>query len=449
MSLIKNILKLKRKNFIFFTTPSHSQNAQFESVLGKKYFRVDFSEIDELDNLNTPRTSILELEKELQEIYDSSYTKILTNGSTQGILALMLATLEQGDKVLCATNCHKSVHNGLILCKAEPIWIYPSFIQDYGVYGSISANSIENAILENPDAKCLIITNPTYDGIISDLTKISELCKQHNILLIVDEAHGALWNFDKSLGTPAILSGADASVQSLHKTCGCINPAALLHISKNSCISKQKIVDSLQLISTTSPSFALLCNVEETISFLNSKKGKKRIEKLINNITQIINKIKKLKNIEILQSHNDITKILIKPLKISAEEFSNILYTKFRIECEIQHSNSLTFLCGFGTSEKNLKRLYKALKYINKLSNKHDYHKAEHITIPCRTQLLPPHAAFFSDFTYSSPKESIGKICAEIITTYPPGIPLLTYGEKISEDHTKLLPTDIKIRIVN
>ena len=373
MSIIKNLKQLNNKKLNFFTTPSHSQKPVFKTILGKDYYKYDMSEMDGLDNLNNPQDCILELNEKLKEIYASGYSHILTNGSTQGILALMLATLKKDDKVICAVNSHKAVHNGLILTGAMPIWVYPQFNNQYGVYTTISTSKLEKTIKENLDAKCVIITNPTYDGAISNIEKIAEICKEHDIILIVDEAHGGLWNFDRTLGGPAILSGADASVQSLHKTCGAVNSAAVVHLSLTSKITKSKLIDAINLIATTSPSFPVIANVEETVSFLNSKTGKNELYKLTQNLMNLISKIKEFEYIDIYYDNNDITKLLIHPTNISSEEFNDILYKKFKIECEIMHKNALTFVCGLGTSEKKLKKLFKALNYITKYLKKEKY----------------------------------------------------------------------------
>lgn len=448
MKILKKILQLKRKRIKFFTTPSHNQRMPFKSKLGQAYYNLDMSEVDGLDNLNAPQNCILDFEEELEQIYNSGFSHILTNGSTQGILALMLSVLNKNDKVLCAVNCHKCVHNGLILTGAQPIWVTPNFNKEFGFYTSISAKTIENEIIKNPDAKCLIITNPTYDGAISDTEKISAICQKHNIILIVDEAHGGLYNFDRTLGIPAIELGADAAVQSLHKTCAAVNPAAIVHLSKNSKISKSKLIEALNLISTTSPSFALMVNIEETIKFLNSKKGKNELQKLIEYITSITHEIKQLKNIELFSEYNDITKIVVKTTKLSAEEAANIIYKKFKIECEIQHEHALTFLCGIGTKKKELKQLLKALKFIDKIQMNKEAIFYEPIIPPTKIMNTTPQEAYSSKTEEVPLENAIDKTCAEIITTYPPGIPILTYGEKISKEHKSFLDIKNKIRIV-
>lgn len=448
MKFLKKILQLKKKKILYFTTPSHAQKPLFKSALGEKYYGLDLSEVDGLDNLNAPESCILELESELSEIYNSGFTHMLTNGATQGILALMLAVLKKGDKVICAVNCHKSVHNGLILTGAEPVWIYPNFNEEFGIYTSITAAEIEKAIESAPNAKCLIITTPTYDGAISNVEKISAICKEHNMIFIVDEAHGGLCNFDKTIGIPAIQLGADASVQSLHKTCGAVNPAALVHLAKNSKITPNRLMETLNVISTTSPSFALMINIEETVKFLESKKGRKTLQKLIDNISTLIHKAKQFEHIKLFTENNDITKIIVKPCRITAEETAQILYSKFKLECEIQHKSALTFLCGIGTTEKKLKKLFNALKYVEKISKKREITELEHEMPPKKIMNSSLQQAYNSDCIEVSLKDAIGKTCAQIVTPYPPGIPVLTYGERICEEHQSFIDPELKLRIV-
>ncbi len=447
MSLIKQILKIKRQKYALFTTPSHNQKVPYKTLLGNKYYAHDFSEIDGLDNLNAPEECILELCEKFRDIYYSKMSQPLTNGSTQGILVLMLAVLGTGEKAVVAENCHKAVHSGLILTGASPVWVKPNFESDFGVYTSVSAEKIEEA-LKTSGAKCVIITTPAYDGEISDTAKISAICKEYGAILIVDEAHGALWNFDKTLGTPAILAGADASVQSLHKTCGAVNPAAILHLAHDSKIPQSRVMDALNLISTTSPSYPAIINIEETVTFLNSKKGRKTLDKMVFEVTETRNKIKQFENLELYQNNCDITKILVRPLKISAEEASEILYSKFKIECEIQHARALTFLCGLGTTKQKLAKLLKGLKYIDKISKNRENIVFAEIFLPEREQVISPQSAFNTIYEEVLPEEATGRISAQLITAYPPGIPILTFGEIIKDEHIEFLNPNIKIRIV-
>jgi len=191
-----------------------------------------------------------------------------------------------------------------------------------------------------------------------------------------------------------------------------------------------------------------MANIEETIEFLNSKKGKKEIYKLTQNAMMLISKVKEFEFIKIYYSNNDITKFLIHSTNISAQEVSEILYNKFKLECEVQHKNALTFVCGVGTTTKKIKKLLKGLSYINKISKKREVLYINEITPPEKAMVMPMHKAFRANYEEVLPSEAMDKVCAEMITTYPPGIPVLTYGELICQEHLNFLNPEIKIRIV-
>lgn len=457
MSLIKLIEKFNRKKRILFTTPSHNQgefiNPKSLKLLGKKVFKSDYSEIEDFDNLASPEGVILESQQKAAEIYQSKFSFYLPNGSTSGIIAIMLALLSQNDKVLIARNCHKSVYNGLVLTGACPIWITPKFNEEWGIFKPINANDVEKILSQHQDIKAFILTNPSYEGIISDISKIADVCKQYNVALIVDEAHGALWNFDKTIGTPAIYLKADATVQSLHKTAGALNPSAILHIAKDSAIDLEKVQSSLNLINTTSPSYPILTNIEATINFLHSKKGKNEISKLINNISEFKMSLSNYENIHIYYQNNDITKILIKIDGLSGTNLSNILFDKYKIEDELNNEKSVLFLTGIGTTKKKLNILKKALIKISKKQLKKgsetEQEMADDSTIICEPKVaLTPQKVHSLGYKTIKTEESVGHICKEIIINYPPGMPILAPGEIIQDEHLSIIKTHKTIKVL-
>lgn len=454
MSIIKLITNFKKKNRILFTTPSHNQGSfiipKSEKLLGKRYFEADYSEIEGFDNLAAPEGAILESQLEVAKIYDAKKSYYLINGSTSGIVAAMISTLEQNDKVLIARNCHKSVYNGLVLTGAYPVWVTPRFNQDWGIFKPIGAKEIEQSLAENMGVKAVIITSPTYEGMISDIGKISQICKEKNVKLIVDEAHGALWNFDKTIGTPAIYSGADISVQSLHKTSGAINPSAILHISHSSTIEEEKITNALNLINTTSPSYPLMANMEATIEYLNSKKGKEKISKLTNDIIKFKNDLSKFDNIHIFYENNDITKILIKIDGLSGFELSDKLFEKYKIEDELANEKSVLFLTGIGTNPKKLKKLQQALVKISKKLKKEEITEQEYIARECVEPkvVFTPAKVYNQEYKIAKLEDSVGKICNELVVKYPPGMPVIVPGELIQQEHVDFLREKETIKIL-
>lgn len=444
MSIIRKIKEYYNnkncKKSILFTTPSHSQGKfiapDTKELLGEKFFKCDFSEIDGFDNLRNPSGIIKEVQDKLSAIYKSRQTFMLTNGSTSGILALMLSVLKENDKVLTARNCHISVFNGFVLTGAKPVWLTPEFDDEWGIYKGVTSSEIKQKLNENTDIKAVILTSPTYEGNFSEIREISKLCKQKGIIFIVDEAHGALLNFMEATNTDrttAILCGADASVQSLHKTAGAPNPCALLHLSKDSLLDTNKVQQALNLINTTSPSYPLMLAIEDTVNFLASKDGKKMIQELIKNIKKF--KEKTNNSIMVYEQDNDTTKILVKIKDMSGYDSCELLNNIYCIEEEFSNEKAMLFLTGIGTEKKNLEELADALNSITAredLESKIIETKFEY-KIP-NQKLLPKEAFFSKNIQPVNEYEAEGKICAEIIAAYPPGIPLIIPGEIITKD---------------
>lgn len=345
MSLLA-LLKNKSK-FTFFTTPSHSQNFFVFPKL-RQFYKYDISETDAAD----PQKALDFAQKNASKIYKTKSTHFLTNGSSSGIIASVLACVKGADKVLIWDKAHQSHFNAVKLAGAIPIYYQLEKDSEWGVYKGTTSELIESK-LKNTNIKAVIITSPTYEGIVSDIEKIKKVCKKHGAFLIVDEAHGALYLFSDKLPKSAIYQGADFVIQSLHKTAGGLNPTALLHCNN----INRDINYALDLISTTSPSYPILASIEKNINFLNSKKGRAQISGLIKNIEDLK---KNVSGCEFFEG-NDPTKILVKKEGMSGFELSEFLY-KNRIEDEKTNENSTMLLCGIGTDIKKLKRLEKVLK---------------------------------------------------------------------------------------
>lgn len=340
MSLISVLKKNNRKTL--FTTPSH--DGKF--VIMHKFYQWYRNDISEVDAYN-PVDALIKAEKFAAKIYGVNSTKFLTNGSTSGIIAAVLACCRRGDKLLIWNNAHKCHKNAGTLAGAEIIEYQLPYNKEWGIYEPLKPSDYES-LIKKYSPKALIITSPTYEGLVSDVKTISEICKKHSVYLITDEAHGALYPFSDNLPQSAV-KYADFTVQSLHKTAGGINPTALLHTNTN-----LDTDEAFSLISTTSPSYPMLATIEANIKFLNSKRGRKQIEKLISEIKEIR---EKLTNLDFYG--DDITKILIKKDGLTGFELSEILFDKYNIEDERTNEKSTMLLTGIGTTKAKLKRLEK------------------------------------------------------------------------------------------
>lgn len=329
---LTSLLKRKNKKTLF-TTPSHSGNL----CLFHKFYQWYKADISEIDALN-PQDALEDAEKKAAKIYETKFTKFLTNGSTSGIISAILASNPK--KILIWDNAHPCHKNGSKLSGAKIIEYTLPFDNELGLYRAITLDKVMELINEhNPDT--LVITSPTYEGFVAGVNEISKLCRKNNVTLIVDEAHGALYPFSEILPESAV-KHADFTVQSLHKTAGGINPTALLHSNNID------PTEALNIINTTSPSYPMLATIEANIKFLNSLRGKKHIEELIQNI----------KELNIPQLNDDPTKILLK----GGFELSDKLFNQYNIEDERTNDKTTLLLCGIGTNKKKFEKLKKALR---------------------------------------------------------------------------------------
>ncbi|OGI00150.1 MAG: hypothetical protein A2Y25_00175 [Candidatus Melainabacteria bacterium GWF2_37_15] len=400
----------------------------------------DFSEFQGLDNLQNPTGPILKSLQRTADIYGSKASFYLVNGSSSGIIALMLATVKQGDKVLIARNAHKSVINALILSGAVPVWAETGWDNDWNIPTCANIQNIPDNV------KAIWLTSPTYEGIATDIRSIAQLCKEKNIPLIVDEAHGALWPFSEFLPESAIHCGADVCVQSLHKTGGCMNQGALLHLSKDSKINPELIQQTLNIINTTSPSYILLSSIETSIEYLNSTKGRKKLNQLINNINDMKTRLKASTDAIFLEN-SDPTKIFFRIPGTSAQELSDFIEDNFNIEFEMNNDRGILAITGIDTSAQSLKKLEKA---INKAHEKLKKGNKQADIMPFITpiMMLTPSQAFSQKSESVEPANAVGLISRETIVNYPPGIPLIIAGEVVQEAHLEFLKHREKIEII-
>ena len=343
MSFVNLLRRNNRK--LLFTTPSHAQKF-FIFHKFKQFYKYDISETDAYD----PQSALEIAQNNARKIYGTKQTCFLTNGSTSGIIASVLACTQKGDKVLIWNNAHSSHLNAVQLAGCEPVYYELPIIKEWGVPDRTTPD-----LIDIKGVKAVIVTSPTYEGIVSDIKALKKVCEKNQAYLIVDEAHGALYPFSDKLPESAIKI-ADFTIQSLHKTAGGLNPTALLHV--NCDLNADK---ALSMINTTSPSYPLLASIEANINFLNSKRCRKKLNNLIECIKTLKNSV-----VNVDFGGDDITKILIKKDGMTGYELSEKLYEDFDIEDEKTNDISTMLLCGIGTDIKKLERLFRALRKIEK-----------------------------------------------------------------------------------
>ena len=418
--------KLRKNDKIPMHMPGHKRNGKKFSYL-RDFSGIDITEIEGFDNLHSANGILKKSMEEAAKLRGADRAFYLINGSTCGILAVICAAVKKDDTVIMARNCHKSVYNGVNLAGAKPVFVYPENSSKYGIFGSINPSDIEQKIKENPDAKLIIITSPTYEGVISDIEKICKIAHKRNIPVLVDAAHGAhlgFGNFPKD----AIKLGADAAVESLHKTLPSLTQTAICYVS-GSLIDKDAVSEKLAVFETSSPSYILLSSIDGCVNELKMH-GKAIFGEWEEILGEFYNDVAVLKNIEILTNGDneffdiDKSKIVLFPKNQSGAELAEGL-RKCGIEPEMTAPDYVICMTGAGETRKNLKKLAKALTKIDKGK----------VCINGINRLSAEKGnACFEKGEFCKIEKAVGRISAGYLWAYPPEVPILVPDEEITED---------------
>lgn len=457
--ILKALENFKNKPSYQFHIPGHTRGQgvckRFKKLIGEQALFLDTT--DEFDNLGTltPATgAIKEAEELAAKAFGAKRTFFLVNGSTIGNIAIATSLTKRGKKVIVNRNCHRSVMTGLIVSGADPLWVIPEKLNDWGLWGNVNPKDIEDLLKKHNDVALVWITNPTYEGVVSDVEEISRICKKYDVPLVVDEAHGCLWNFDEELPTSSLELGADIVVNSLHKTGGSLAQSSMLHIGKNSKVNPEFIEQSLMLFHTTTPSIMLLASLDAARYHLSSREGKIDIKKAIDNAKFLRKEIDKLDNIYHLTPTDDyktdITKIFIKADGISGKRLEAILEYDFNIEVESASDVGLLVLSNIGNSREDFEYLANCLKTISKTdySNKVYNFKSLHMPMLIPEIKMNLQDAFYSEKEIIKIKDCVGRTAGEIVAQCPPGITILVPGELITESHLPYLEDYKEIEVL-
>lgn len=417
--------------------PGHKRNTALASYLKRLGADLDITEIDGFDNLHAPCGIIYESMQKAAKLRNAKSAFYLVGGSTAGILASVSAVIDNGDKVIVARNCHKSVYNALELRHAETVFVMPKIDERTGISGSIEPGMIEAAIKENPDAKLVILTSPTYEGVTSDIKGICRLAHNYNIPVLVDGAHGAHLGFSKDFLPDNISLGADISVESLHKTLPSLTQTAICYVNSN-LISQEKVADKLSVFQSSSPSYLLMASIDGCINLIVEKK-----EELFlgwnERLSSFYEKCKDLKNLKILENNGeffglDKTKIVI--LTKSGPWLADNL-RKMEIECEMTAPGYVVAMTGMGDTKEMLSYLSACLLKLDKDAEKWEENKKFNIILPEKE--LTIREAKNREYELVEIENSLGRISADYVFAYPPGVPIIAPGEVISEEVKTLL----------
>lgn len=459
--------------------PGHKRNQ--ESWLTFDFpnpFSIDITEIDGFDNLHHPEGILKESMEWASEVYGSDKTWYLVNGSTCGILSSICGTVRPGGRILMSRNCHKSAYHGVILMDAKVSYIYPQIIEDMGIQGGILPEDVENSLDRYPDTEAVLIVSPTYDGIVSDVEKIAKIVHAHGIPLIVDEAHGAHFSFGNGVfPKSAIQCGADLVIQSVHKTLPSFTQTALLHGQKGR-IDIDRVERYLQMFQTSSPSYIFMAGIEQCI-YEMSQNGKDAMAQFWKRLMLLRKRLENLRVLRILGEINsglneysvsgnlkngvygiDLSKLVIScrgcRKNLSGEQLGDWLRRDYGIEMEMCGADYAVALLTYMDSQENLDRLADALLEIdeslekNRLAEEASESSVEMVREKAFATIGKPEENTCwiweqpdirkkPSEAANLPSESLlleqceGRISAEFIYLYPPGIPIVTPGECITE----------------
>ena len=434
--------KLQKNNKLPMHMPGHKRK-NYPYLKGMA--ELDITEIEGFDNLHNPKGVLLKSMEKAADLRGAKSAFYLVNGSTCGILAAVCALLSRGDKAIVSRNCHKSVYNAIETAGAEAIFVYPQMSERYGIAGSISAADVEKVVSGNPDIKLVIVTSPTYEGVISDIEGICDVAHKRGIPVLVDAAHGAHLGFG-GFSKSATAQGADISVESLHKTLPSLTQTAICYLSGD-IVKSEKIAEKLAVFETSSPSYILLSSIDGCI---NEMKKVSAFKKWNENLDFFYSEAKKLKNIELLGKETeffglDKSKIVLFPKNQSGGALAEFLRAE-NIEPEMAAPDHVICMTGAGDTKGSIKKLLKTLFKADKIEK--TYKKAPFILKFSQNRALSIVDAKKSEKTLCDLKNAVGRISAGYVWAYPPGVPVLVPGEVISAEISEELSAYKKSGIV-
>ena len=453
--LLDAIVEYTNDRPAYFKIPGHRYekgiSPRWKQWTGDGIFRFDLTEAEGLDDLHHPEGVIKEAQDLTAEVFGAKKSYFLVNGTTCGNEAMILSCVKANEKVLVARNAHKSVLMGLIFSGAVPVYLEPEYDPETGLYGSVLPETVEKALEKHPDSKAVFLVSPTYYGIVSDIKRISRICHEHGALLLVDEAHGGHLYFGKKgletekLPQGVISLGADLCAQSMHKVTGSLGQSSLLHVGSER-VDCGKLESALHLVQSTSPSYLLMTSLDAARYEL-AQHGEEMLEhtwKLADRARKRINDIRGIRCYGKELSPEkffdvDTTRLVIsaKELGISGFSLADRLYDEFRVGVELSDEKNIVAIVTYANEKEDIERLEKALEEISCEAIKKGvtqlHEELPHLPAPA-PYVYSPREAYFGEKKRIAWKEARGKIAGEALIPYPPGIPLINPGEKLTDD---------------
>ena len=413
-------------------------------------YEIDITEIYDFDNLYHPEGIIKASMDNAGNFFGTDKTFFLVNGSSCGLLAAIHAVTDIGDSIMIGRNCHKAVYNAVELRNLKAYYIYPHIIKQYRINGGYDPNDIEEGLkqaqINGEKIKAVVLTSPTYEGIISDIKNISEIVHKYGSILIVDEAHGAHLGIHESLPEPAYRLGADIIIESAHKTLPAMTQTAFLHLSGNK-VDEEKLQDCLAIYQSSSPSYVLMASLDKCVRTLQSN-GRIKLEKLLITLKKFHQKVSKLKYIKVPGRNLigkdcvydfDVCKLIIFSVckEVSGKDIEKVLRDKYNFEMEMTSAKYVLAMTSMCDDSERILGLADALIEIDKeiaLKFHKEKNVSEEIVIEEKNKImLPIYQAKRETSKMVRLKSAEGRIAACYVYVYPPEIPLVVPGEMITD----------------
>ncbi len=436
--------KMKRMRIVPFDVPGHKRgrgNPELMDFLGEKCLSVDVNSMKMLDNLCHPVSAIRDAEILAADAFGAAHAFFMVGGTTSAVQAMVMSACKRGDKLIMPRNVHRSAINALILCGAVPIYVNPQMDHELGISLGMELKDVETAIRENPDAKAVLVNNPTYYGICSDIKAIVKLAHEHGMMVLADEAHGTHFYFNDKLPIGAMNAGADMAAISMHKSGGSLTQSSMLLIGPD--VHEGYVHQIINLTQTTSGSYLLMSSLDISRRRL-ALYGQEIFDRVIDLVEYARDEINTIGDFyayskEMINGSSiydfDITKLSIftRPVGLAGIEVYDILRDEYDIQTEFGDIANLLAYVSIGDRPKDMERLVSALSEIkrNYRKNATGMLKAEYISPKV---ISPPQEAFYGRKESLPIEKTAGRVCSEFVMCYPPGIPILAPGELITPE---------------
>ncbi len=444
--LYEKLKQYSTSDYYPYHMPGHKRRMYGD--MPKEVFEADITEIDGFDNLHQSEGLLLELQKRAASFYGADESFYLINGSSGGILSAISAVLPMGGHLLMARNCHKSAYHAAYLRNLTVSYLYPSVMEEYDICESVTPKQVKLALEQEPDIQAVLLVSPTYEGRIADIQQIAQIVHSKGIPLIVDEAHGAHLGWTDNVSPNSCQLGADIVIHSVHKTLPAMTQTALLHVNGNR-INREHLRRFLHIYQSSSPSYVLMASIDNALNVMGNS-GTKLLKSFTDYYTQMMDRLSVCKNLDFLKPERgkqDIGKLLIsgKRFGLSGQALYDILLRKYHLQLEMAAGSYCLAMFTVGDGEEAYIRMTNALLDI-------DCHMAEGMIKPnaivheidgcdttCMRESIPLSKAWDMEQEMIPLSESVGRYVGEFINLYPPGVPLLVPGERMTEQkHQKI-----------